>query len=492
VNLPEDAPMLRPTVSLLTLTTTIALVLASWPATAAAQDVPFMGVVTQNETKARAGAGRAYYVVGELQSGDIVQVDEVIFGWNKIVPPPGFFSYVAEGHVQLRGDGRTGHITMDRVEVRAGSVRGPGESYRGQVVLNRGDTVEVLEQDGTYYKITPPRGAYVFLPPGSVNRATAQQIAAAEEARQQRPQPDGPASTPPPGPATPDDIAAAVNDEPAPSPAGIGDAAIADARPEPQPADPLPLQPQDPPAAAAPDQDAQPEAPDTAVAAVEPEAPASPETDATVADIGTDPAATQPDAQPDAQPVAGDAKGPPLMTTAAVSDRLRALEERMIPVFFKPLEEQPFDQMIREYEAIQREPLPAIDRQIVRQRLAALQRNRDIAQTLARIHESTATTTDVQTPQPQPGAPLRYDAVGQLLASSVYNGVGLPRMFRVVDPATGRTVVWVEPGGKVDPNKHLGKVVGIIGDQQYDPALKFNVLDVRRIDILEAQAAQAQ
>src|SRR5690606_22060354 len=133
--------------------------------------------------------------------------------------------------------------------------------------------------------------------------------------------------------------------------------------------------------------------------------------------------------------------------TAAVSDKLKELEGRMLQEFTKPLEDQPIEQMIREYESIQRQPLPAVDRQIVRMRLAALHKNLGIAETLKSIQatqQSLSPTEQVQEILSE--GRVRYDAIGRLQASSVYNGENLPLRFRLVDPASGRTLVWVQPG----------------------------------------------
>lgn len=440
---------------------------------AVAQDVPFMGVVTQDDTKIRAGAGRAYYVVGELDSGAIVQVDEVIFGWNKVIPPKGVYSYVSKAFVDAKGDAKTGFVNSDRVEVKAGSQKGPGESYRGQIVLNKGDTVEILESEANFYKVAPPKGAYVFLPPGSVTRATPQQIAAAQGG--------APAADPEP-----------VAVEPAPAPPTPEDTATAQA-PVMTPADPAPTTEPAPTTGTEPaPMVATPANPtDTAPAPLQAQ---DPQPTTTTTDAGTTPPAPTATGEQPAAPTGTETvdqgKNAASYQTAAVSDKLKALEQQMIPLFFKPLEQQPVDDMIKQYEAIQREPLPAMDKQIVKMRLAALQKNKGLKETLSSIQAAQANPVQVQAIEAQPGAPLQYDAIGTLLASSVYNGLNLPRMFRVVDPATGRTIVWVEPTSQIDPKSYLGKVVGVIGKQEYDPALKFNVLDVQRIDVLEAQAAQ--
>ena len=76
--------------------------------------------------------------------------------------------------------------------------------------------------------------------------------------------------------------------------------------------------------------------------------------------------------------------------------------------------------------------------------------------------------------------------MGRLLASSVYNGKTLPRMYRLADPATGRALAYIRPGGPVHTTRFLGRLVGVQGDRAYDPALKLKVITVKRIDALEA------
>lgn len=453
--------MLRPVARTIALLATFTL---TTHAALAQDDAPFEAEVVQNDVKVRAGAGRAYYVVGEVSQGTRVQVDEVIFGWNKVVPPPGIHSYVPKGFVLRKGN--TGQIDQDRTEVRAASIKGPGESYRGQVVLNKGDTVEIIGEEGNFFRIVPPKGAYVFLPPGSVRRVEPGPLNIAQR--------EEPAPAPAPAP-----VAEATPPAPEPAPAPVQTTAQA-----PTPA-PAPAPEPDIEAAVEPE----PTTPTESMAAAPPVPAPAPEPDVTV-----EPApAPAPVAEVEPEPAtttaaAATRPAPTSFESQAISDKLKDVERRMMPLFAQPLEDQPFDQMIREYESLQRQPLPAADRQIVAARLAALRRNKDIGETLRQIRETTAQTAEVEIPEVDPNAPVRYDAVGRLVASSVYNGINLPRMYRVVDPASGRTLVWVDGSGPVDARQHLGKLVGVVGAQEYDPALKFNVLTVRRIDTLEPQS----
>ncbi len=454
---------------------------------ALAQDVPFQGIVVQNGTPVRAGAGRAYYVVGELEQGAVVRVDEVIFGWNKIVPPDGVYSYVSKAFVDRRGNGEVGFVNQDRTEVRAGSLKGPGESYRTQQpLLNKGDRVEILGEEGAFFKIRPPEGAYVFIGPGSVRRA-----AAGEVAPPPRPAPAGTAPAP--------DTAVTPEAE-APATAPRTEQTTVTVEPEPEP-DMAAVEPDtavtDPAGAAAtttaeslPGSEPEPTPGSEAATASGEESPAAdadPAATAIAAASDTNVATQEQRDQLDAMVESGGAQ------SAAVSDKLKELEGRMLPEFTKPLEEQPIAEMIREYEAIGRQPLPAVDRQIVRMRLAALQKNQRIAETLRSIHEARENLTPIEEVQEVLSeGRIHYDAIGRLQASSVYNGQNLPLRFRLIDPASGRTLVWVQPGTLVEPRRHLGRVVGLVGGQEYDPGVKTNVLTVTRIDILEPTAEQPE
>jgi len=167
-----------------------------------AKDVPFDAVVTRGDVQARSGAGPRYYVVGNIEQGQRVRVDEVFYGWNKIVCPPGIFSYISKAFVDAKGDGKTGIVNGDGQVVKAASIKGPGESYRTQAILNQGDVVTIVEEQGSFYKIIPPKGAYVFLPPGSVQRTDDVNAIAEEPATSEEPVTVEEPSTEPAQPAT--------------------------------------------------------------------------------------------------------------------------------------------------------------------------------------------------------------------------------------------------------------------------------------------------
>ena len=292
---------------------------------AQAQEVPFTGVVQQSQTDVRAGGADRFYRVGELDKDQHVQVEEVIAGWNKIVPPEGIYSYVSKAFVDAKGDGSVGEINTDRTEVFAADVNGPAGSYRRQKILFKGDTVQIVEEEGSHYKIVPPSGVYVYLPPGSVRRAMAVDLAP-----QQQPEPE-PAVEPQPEPEPEPDTAVepepkVVAPEPEPEP---GPVVVAPIQPEPVLVQPEPVVVE--PAVVAPEI-----TPDTS--------------DQALNDMLGEPGeAAQPE-RVEAVPVEAD-------TAAVTVERLSLaqLEKKFQVMRDQPIEERPLDETIAQYEMLRAE-----------------------------------------------------------------------------------------------------------------------------------------
>lgn len=174
-----------------TLATTLAAVLMIFSVLpASAQEAPFIGVVTKSDVDVRSGAGRAYYVVGELKEGDMVRVEKILFNktWYQIRVPQGVNSYISKAFVDAQGDGSKGTINADRTPFNAASLRGPGESYREQGMLSKGDTVTILAEEGNFYKVEPPKDAFVFIAAGTLREATAKDLEKAGEDKADKPE----------------------------------------------------------------------------------------------------------------------------------------------------------------------------------------------------------------------------------------------------------------------------------------------------------------
>ena len=131
---------------------------------------PFPAEVVEDAALVRSGAGTTYYVVKKLKKGDLVTVDHKIYQWYKIVPPPGVYSYVSKAFVDAKGDGKVGVVNKTPAQIFTASVNGVADSFRHTTNLLKGDTVEIVAEDGGYYKITPPKGTYVYIPASAVKQ----------------------------------------------------------------------------------------------------------------------------------------------------------------------------------------------------------------------------------------------------------------------------------------------------------------------------------
>ncbi len=77
-----------------------------------------------------------------------------------------------------------------------------------------------------------------------------------------------------------------------------------------------------------------------------------------------------------------------------------------------------------------------------------------------------------------------YLAVGRLDASTIYDGQRLPKLLRIRDPKTGRTIAYVQPDERFELAGLLGRDVGVMGEWAEDPGLRVTMIVPRRIDPL--------
>lgn len=442
--------------SLPTLAAALAAALAAGPlappAPAAAQsrpaaaepEPPFFGEVALDRVEVRSGAGESYYPVAVFERGQRVKVVEDFYGWYRIEAPEGLRAYVAQRDVDRRGDGTFGEANADAARVKIkGLDRGFNDSFRTISFLNPGDRVRIVGVVGDEaYEVLAPEGSLVFLPPGSVTP-----LARAAQAA------DPPAATPAPPP-TP----------PAPTPDAGSMVPLAEALAA---QDPAPVVVEAPAPADAPEL---PDAPETLPPIV-------------LGDGGAElPGGAALDAPAASAPAAPEA-----------SDAVAAVEAEQLPRFALPLEEQPLGEMQAAYDALlgpDAEPLRASERRLVESRLRAVRRNRQLRAAVAQIQQRRDGLVDVEPTavEPEPAAP--YAAVGVLRTSSVFAGeaagVALPKMFRVVDPATERTVAYLRPAAGIDPVPLLGRLVGVRGAREIDATLNTPLVVAQEVVGLDA------
>lgn len=514
----------------------LATLLAAWLAlgpAALAQDAPFQAMVTSDKVNVRSGSSQNYYSVIQLNKGDVVQVHENIYGWYRITPPPGSFSYIAKEFVKPEADGKTGVVTGERVRVRAPSPAGPDQSYKTQVMLDKNAKVAILGEEGQYYKIAPPAEASLFISQEFLAKASPQQIEAYKTklaAATAPKEPEAPKIAQ--APVTPNagggsSVPLTATDSPASKEAPKPSEAPA----MPKPAEPnakdqapteLPKANTHPAVEVALQEDGSVKIdnqsfdsagydqqlkklldkdPDTAVV-VKGDAKVGIEHLSRIVDqtraagvrhvsMASKEAPAVPVQTADKPKMPAEAEVKPVVVKST-GEKYRDLEERFADSAKKPLAEQPVAALRMEYEQLlSAEDLSAADRQMIKHRLELLQTRQQLQESVTAIDTLKQQMADSQKRREETDArkPKAYTAVGRLISSSLYTGEKLPRLYRLIDPLSGLTIAYVQtPGvestihGQV--NSMLGQYVGLIGAKQYDPALKLNVILVKEIDAL--------
>lgn len=128
--------------------------------------VPYIAEVTGSDVYVRSGHSMSSYYCSKIDSPARVIVTDHKYGWSKIKPPTGSFSWISKSFVSK--DENTpdyGVVTGDSVRVWAGAGHiKPMHSHSLQTQLNEGDVVTLMGEDsGDYYKIVPPTGAHLWI-----------------------------------------------------------------------------------------------------------------------------------------------------------------------------------------------------------------------------------------------------------------------------------------------------------------------------------------
>ncbi len=373
---------------------------------------PVPCVVNADAVIVRSGPGENYYPTMKLDKGAKVTVVGHKFGWLKIIPPEGSFSYIGKAFVTRKGDGTRGTVNGTEVRVRAGSSLVELVSIV-QAQLNTGQEVEIVGEKNEFFLIKPPPGAFVYV---------------SEKYLDPIPQPAG---------GQPEQVAR--------NNAGT-----------------------DVSTTPAPDEDSPSQQPveNAGTGEIAPDALAGGPT--------TNPSATgEPVAQaPTTQPLSADAQ-------------FDALETEFGAMSQQKIEDQPIGDLIASYQKlIASEQLPESMKRVADLRVQMLDiRNQAKDEYLAtrKTQEESAqrrmaleaerdelqeqiTKTDVTV----------YAAVGTLQTSSLQNGNTL--LYRLTDPKTGRTVVYVRTDDPAKYGAMIGKFVGVKGEPSTESALSMKVV----------------
>jgi uncharacterized protein YgiM (DUF1202 family) len=159
----------------------------------------------------------------------------------------------------------------------------------------------------------------------------------------------------------------------------------------------------------------------------------------------------------------------------------------------KPLEEQPLDTLITQYTALaDNTHLPATLRRNATARLANLRSRQDSQKDMLAVKklrdESNERLAKLKAEQEQIQAHMRgiqyYTAVGTLQPSELQTGG--TTLYRLTDPGTGHTVVYVRPDDTV--GQYVNNFVGVKGDVVADANLGVKVLNPTSISQVDPNA----
>jgi hypothetical protein len=395
----------------------------------------------------RSGAGENYYSTSKLEKGASVVVVGAKGSWLKILPPEGSFSYVQKVSVQKFGDGKQGKVMgTQQPWVRAGSNLLP-LMWAMQTRLQPRDTVEIIGEDDLYFRIKPPAGAYLYISKDAVD---AKQMVEVTANGQVKPAVEAPAATPPATPA-PSEAPAVVENPPAavtPVPPPVSPAAIA----------PLP------PAVA--------------------EATAAPQTKPALAEA--------PPAAPAVEPTTPAVEEAPArtLTAAEAVTKLQELEARFAEASQMSLESQPLAELTRGYQQIaDAQGINDVTKRVADVRLTTLKVRTDARDMQRSAETARRAGAEKLTAQRAENQELRqqiaqaqitlYTAVGTLRESSLQ--VSKTPLYRITDPATGRTLAYVW-GTDPKVGTLVDKFVGIRGAVANDARLSVRVINPSSIE----------
>jgi hypothetical protein len=403
---------------------------------------PYWAVVTADNSPLKCRDGSPYYAVAMLNTGAVVRVDGSNSWWVRCEYPKGTKAFVKVEEATASADAK--QVTLNAPSrLMAANVNGGERGNWWQLLdteMPAGSKFEVSQAlktpDGKVYGylITPPPQARGYLRSEQVRKATQPEIDAHLKALggtappitpvETRPKPGEPTTTTPP--TTPPGATPPGATPPGATPTG--------AAPAPEQGGNTPVSP--------------------------PVEPAKPR-ELTV-----------------------------IEKRWSEADALRAVFER---VQAQPLTDAEFGPAIAEFNKVIGEldasPEQTRIKDFLQQRLGVLQMREQLQKSSREAQQKTAQfgagekklAADIAAIQQQ----RRYAAVGKLTASTVYDGVTLPKMFRVVSlDGFGRTVGYVAPTPDFEVESRLGMVVGIVGESRFDEALRLNIIKPERIDAL--------
>lgn len=179
--------------------------------------------------------------------------------------------------------------------------------------------------------------------------------------------------------------------------------------------------------------------------------------------------------------------------TSDAEKKFSQLEDQLRSTTNQPLDKQPLADLLAGYQSIVNDPqLPATLQKIAQQRIDNLQQRRQAQEDLSAAQKLDAQLKANQQAWEAKQKKLEqrlaqeqrhlFAAVGTLQTSSVQeDGANL---YRLIDPSTGRTLVYVKPSeGSLAQN--IGKMVGVRGQIADDPSLGLKIITPTGTEVLD-------
>jgi uncharacterized protein YgiM (DUF1202 family) len=397
----------------------------------------YSGIVNGNGVLVRSGPSNNFYPTMKLDKGAKVTVVGIKYDWLKIIPPEGSFSYVPQVFVTRRGDGKVGRVN-NALNVRAGSSLNQIKTTI-QTKLQEGQDVTILGEQDEYFKISPPKEAYVYINKQHVK---------------------------------PDQVIS--NDE----------VAVKDAKDTKEPKEGVEEKKEQVADTGKPQQDG-----DT------PTTPGEATNEGGERGIADASPGTQPTQEEGRTGVADAGNGPTSRPSAvATATEYRKAEADFEAASKLPVVEQPIDELAERYAKLADSgALSTTARQMVDARLRALKIRGEVREELKAFNHSKQEFTRKQKDLAMEAGEIQerlketqvsiYAAVGMLRVSSIQQGNST--LYRLTDPATGRTVVYIRSNDPAYAGL-LNQFVGVKGDLTTDERLRMKI-----ISPTEAQAVDA-
>jgi hypothetical protein len=148
---------------------------ATQPATAPAAPEPYWLRVTPEEVNIRSRPDANSEAVARVPRDTVLRAVGEQFGWHRILPPEGVFSYVSAALIERRGeDEGVVAVQSGTLRVRVGSLVRELDPTQSEVqaLLPRGASVRIVGTQGDWLKIVPPESVYVHVSAAHVIRVS--------------------------------------------------------------------------------------------------------------------------------------------------------------------------------------------------------------------------------------------------------------------------------------------------------------------------------